>query len=156
MLNEVVCVCVCVCVCGWVGGWVGGRGEGPGGKKWTGPFFSPLGKKLTGVSSSLLYRDPVHKNNRPVHLALLISWVLLNTEISVSAPVPEMSATGLAYAADICGLPRKSLRKLAYVRRCPLQIRRCPCLCQSLRTFADIFPYQLGLSFCGHPQLYAS
>ena len=71
-------------------------------------------------------------------------------------PVPEMSATGLAYAADICGLPRKSLRKLAYVRRCPLQIRRCPCLCQSLRTFADIFPYQLGLSFCGRPQLYAS
>ena len=71
-------------------------------------------------------------------------------------PVPEMSATGLAYAADICGLPLKSLRKLASVRRCPLQIRRCPCLCQSLRTFADIFPYQLGLSFCGRPQLYAS
>ena len=51
---------------------------------------------------------------------------------------------------------RKSLRKLAYVRRCPLQIRRCPCLFQSLRTFVDIFPYQLGLSFCGRPQLYAS
>ena len=30
------------------------------------------------------------------------------------------------------------------------------CLCQSLRTFADIFPYQLGLSFCGRSQLYAS
>ena len=28
--------------------------------------------------------------------------------------------------------------------------------CQSLQTFVDIFPYQLGLSFCRRPQLYAS
>ena len=44
-------------------------------------------------------------------------------------------------------------RKLADVRRCPLEIRKCPCLCQSLWTFVDIFPHQLGLSFCGRPQL---
>ena len=90
------------------------------------------------------------------HVSTWVTNLLKKFAGSLTIPVPEMSATGLAYAADICGLPRKSLRKLAYVRRCPLQIRRCPCLCQSLRTFADIFPYQLGLSFCGRPQLYAS
>ena len=82
--------------------------------------------------------------------------LIFHAEPPWAGPVPEMSATGLAYAADICGLTRKSLRKLAYVRRCPLQICRCPCLCQRLRTSVDIFPYQLGLSFCGRPQLCAS
>ena len=40
---------------------------------------------LTAQNSNILilYQDPVHKNNIPVHLALLSGWVSLNTEIVV-------------------------------------------------------------------------